>query len=172
MYLQPQTRAWKSVGMDIIFNCEHCGQELSVDADGAGTEIECPSCGEQIVIPDKEPEVPPPEELNPIMKSAAAKMEVHYKVPVHEGPSEPLINKPLPTLEKSSKEGVSLCVKTIRHIDCMEVGHDRFDEKVTEFLEKVGEENIVNITPITYTYYDIGTQKLLTDFGVLIVYRG
>ena len=37
--------------MDIIFNCRHCDQELSVDSAAAGTEIPCPSCGGQLVIP-------------------------------------------------------------------------------------------------------------------------
>ena len=38
--------------MDLIFNCPKCGQELEVDATGAGQEIECPSCEAQIQIPD------------------------------------------------------------------------------------------------------------------------
>ncbi|MGH7969444.1 MAG: hypothetical protein ACREIC_12025, partial [Limisphaerales bacterium] len=65
-----------------------------------------------------------------------------------------------------------LRVKTIRHTDCIEVGHDRFDEIVSSFLSKTGESNIVSLTPITYTFLDIGTQKLLTEFGLIIVYRG
>jgi hypothetical protein len=43
---------------------------------------------------------------------------------------------------------------------------------VTNFLTKVGEANIVGIHPINYTYLDIGTQKLMTEYGVLVVYRG
>ena len=37
--------------MDIIFDCPKCEQELAVDSSGAGSEINCPSCGEKIVIP-------------------------------------------------------------------------------------------------------------------------
>ena len=62
--------------------------------------------------------------------------------------------------------------KTIRHTDCIEVGHDKFDEVLTAFLHKVGEDNIISINTLNYSFLDIGTQKLLTDFGVLIVYRG
>ena len=40
--------------MDVIFNCPKCEQELAVDSTGAGTEINCPSCGESIVIPAPE----------------------------------------------------------------------------------------------------------------------
>jgi hypothetical protein len=43
---------------------------------------------------------------------------------------------------------------------------------VTNFLLKVGESNIVSIHTLTYTHLDIGSQKLMTDFGVMIVYRG
>jgi len=25
---------------------------------------------------------------------------------------------------------------------------------------------------ISYTYFDVGTQKVLTDYGVLVIYRG
>jgi DNA-directed RNA polymerase subunit RPC12/RpoP len=159
--------------MDVIFKCNHCSQELSVDASGAGTEIECPSCGERIVIPQGEPEPEIPRAVvNPIKTSAAAKEEHHFTVPVHDKPTESLITKPMAPLEVAAKEGVHLRVKTIRHTDCIEVGHDRFDEIVTRFLEKVGEVNIVSINTLTYTHLDIGSQKLLTDFGVMIIYKG
>ena len=61
---------------------------------------------------------------------------------------------------------------TIRHATCIESGHDRFDEKVTEFLNEIGEVNLIGVHTINYTFLDIGSQKMLTDFGVLIVYRG
>jgi hypothetical protein len=63
-------------------------------------------------------------------------------------------------------------VKTIRHTDCIEVGKDKFDDVLTEFLGKVGESNVININPMTYTHLDIGSQKLMTEYAVLIVYRG
>jgi len=75
-------------------------------------------------------------------------------------------------LEAAAKGDKKIRIKTIRHTDCIEVGHDRFDEMVTQFLQKVGEDNIISITPLTYTHLDIGTQKLLTDYAVMIVYRG
>ncbi len=143
-----------------------------MDSSEAGREIECPSCGEMIVIPEAKPENQPREIINPIKSSAAAKEELHFKVPMHDKPGEKLIAKPLKPLEAAAKEGIKLRVKTIRRIDCMEVGHDRFDDVVTSFLEKVGESNIVSINTLSYTTIDIGSQKLLTDFGVLIVYKG
>ena len=172
--------------MDIIFNCPKCEQELEVDATGAGSEIDCPSCGETIRIPyagskgtrtsgsDSSSSIPvsTASPVNPIATSAAAKIEKHLKVPVR-ATSESLIAKALPPLEVAAKEtDKKIRVKTIRHTDCIEVGHDKFDEVLSNFLAKVGESNVINIAPMTYTHVDIGSQKILTDYAVLIVYRG
>ncbi len=109
---------------------------------------------------------------NPIASSAAAKIELHLKVPTHKS-TESLIAKALPPLEVAAKEtDRKIRVKTIRHTDCIEVGHDRFDEIVSAFLVKVGEANIISINTMTYTHLDIGTQKLLTEYAVMVVYRG
>jgi DNA-directed RNA polymerase subunit RPC12/RpoP len=172
--------------MDLVFNCTKCEQELVVDSSGAGSEIECPNCGETIVIPEPETVVPragvdtpgvsarvEPHPINPIASSAAAKVEKHLRVPVRESPSETLIQRPLVPLEVAAKDtDKKIRVKTIKHTDCIEVGHDKFDEVVTNFLVRVGEPHVISITTLTYTHLDIGTQKLLTDFGVMIVYRG
>lgn len=171
--------------MDIIFNCPKCDQELAVDSEGAGSEIACPTCGERIVVPQppaQAPSVMPPTKLpgqdsahpvNPMSTSAAAKIEKHLKVPVHENPTERLIAKPLKPLEVAAKESDKhIRTKTIRHTDCIEVGHDKFDEIVSAFLAKVGESNIISISPINYTSLDIGTQKLMTEYGVFVVFRG
>ena len=172
--------------MDVIFNCPHCEQELAVDASGAGTEIECPSCRETITIPEAgsvgarqglpgESALPQGEvqPVNPIASSAAARVEMHLKVPVRDTPSEILIGKPPKPLEVAAKASDrKLRTKTIRRIDCVDVGHDHFDQSLTDFIQKVGEDQIVRFIPINYSYLDIGTQKLLTDFGVIIVYRG
>ena len=166
--------------MDIIFNCPKCDQELAVDSMGAGSEISCPACGEKIVIPQGPARPPsahiPTQEahpINPIAASAAAKVEKHLKVPVHNKPTESLIEKPLAPLEVAAKEtDKKMRVKTIRHTDCIEVGHDKFDEVVTNFLQRVGESNVISINSLTYTHLDIGSQKLMTDYAVFVVYRG
>lgn len=168
--------------MDIIFNCPKCEQELAVDSTGAGTEINCPSCSEKIVIP-RTP-VPagfvppaaghdPAHPVNPMASSAAAKVEMHLKVPSHDKPSESLITKAAVPLEVAAKESDrKMKVKTIRHTDCIEVGHDKFDEMVTAFLQRVGEQHVISINSMTYTHLDIGSQKLMTDYAVLVIYRG
>ena len=170
--------------MDIIFDCPKCNQELAVDSSGAGSELSCPSCGEKIVVPPAAagraggPASTPSDQapghlVSSMASSAAAKVEMHLKVPVHKGPSELLIEKPKPTLEVAAKESDrKMRVKTIRHTDCIEVGHDKFDEVVTGFLQRIGEVNVISINSLTYTHIDIGSQKLLTDYAVLVVYRG
>jgi len=170
--------------MDIIFNCPHCEQEMAIDSSGAGSEIQCPSCGQKITIPAA---ATPPASISApagpadgghqgthsIASSAAAKVEMHLKVPVRDKPGEVLIAKPKPPLEAVARGADKKTrVRTIRHAGCIEAGHDKFDERVSEFLNEVGEANLVGFHTISYTHFDVGTQKILTDYGVLIVYRG
>ena len=172
--------------MDVIFNCPKCEQELAVDSTGAGTEINCPSCGEAIVIPQPESVVNRPgvdqapgaarvevHPVNAIASSAAAKVEMHLRVPVRTTPTESLIEKPLIPLEAVAK-GVDkkIHVKTIKHTDCIEVGHDKFDEMVSKVLADIGEHNVIGIHCINYEHFDVQTQKVMTDYGLVIVYRG
>lgn len=164
--------------MDIVFNCPNCEQELAVDSSGAGSELECPTCHETITVPaapaGAEPVAPAPSlAASPISTSAAAKVELHLKVPNRDKPAEPLIAKPKPPLEVVMRgAGKKILSHTIKRSACIESGHDKFDEVVTKFLNDVGESNIINIHTISYTFLDIGTQKLLNDYGLLVIYRG
>jgi DNA-directed RNA polymerase subunit RPC12/RpoP len=161
--------------MDIIFNCSKCSQELSVDASAAGAEIECPSCGNPLTVPAAPPQ---PEQLNPMASSAAARAEQpHFKVPTYDKAPPPAaaatIEKPLAPLEAAARHSDKLIkVKTLRHSDHIEVGKDLFDDHVTQILQKIGESNIISITPIAYTHLDLATRAWVTDYGVLVVYRG
>lgn len=160
--------------MDIVFKCPSCEQELEVDASGAGSEIECPACSKVITVPVPEPalvaagteEAPPP--------APPAKAEKHFSVPVHDQATEALIKKPTAkSLDIIAKEGdKKLRMKTIKRTECQEVGKDHFDEKVSEFLEKVGQANIVSVSAISYSYTPTGSHHALTDYGVMIVFRG
>src|SRR5262249_34758643 len=132
--------------MDVIFNCPKCEQELAVDSSGAGSEINCPSCGELIVIPEPHAPAPRPSAGNgnpvvappsgaqhAIASSAAAKVQMHLRVRSDKA-AESLIAKPLAPLEVAAKESDrKIRVKTIKHTDCIEVGHDKFDEVVSSF---------------------------------------
>ena len=168
--------------MDIIFNCPQCGQELAVDSRGSGSEINCPSCSETITIPAQDgprpatgaipPEHNPGSPMSAMSSSAAAKVEMHLKVPVRNTPTEMLVKdapKPLEVVAAGADKQIR--VKTIRHTDCIEVGHDKFDDFVSAFLMKIGEANTIGIHPLTYTHMDIGSQKLMNEYAVLIIYK-
>lgn len=155
--------------MDLTFHCPHCNQELAVDASAAGQAIQCPTCNSEIAVP--QPDVTSIHAGNPIASSAAAKIERHFSVPVHDAPAEVLIKKAVVQQEETHEGPKKLKIRVIRHTDCIEVGHDRYEEIVGSFLNKVGEENIISITPLSYTHIDIATQKILTDYAVQVVYR-
>ncbi|NQU40292.1 MAG: hypothetical protein HQ523_10105 [Lentisphaerae bacterium] len=36
---------------DIVFDCPYCGKSLCIDYHGAGLNIECSDCGEEVVVP-------------------------------------------------------------------------------------------------------------------------
>ena len=141
-----------------------------MDLGAAGQQLSCPTCSRLITVPQPEPantKAPPPPS-----GPAPAKEAKHFSVPVTAGPSAPLIQKSQALLDVVASTGPrQLHIKTIRHIDCKEVGHDNFDKIVTDALGKIGEEAIISINTINYSYVEMGTQKLLNDFGVLIVYK-
>ncbi|HEY3762984.1 MAG TPA: hypothetical protein VGN23_14665 [Verrucomicrobiae bacterium] len=172
--------------MEIIFDCPHCGQELSVDDSGAGAEIKCPTCAETITIPEesaKEAPTAPAAEAeegtapslapSAIQSSAAAKIHLNLKVPVNKASGESLIKKAAVPLEAIAK-GADKQIRshTIRRDKCIESGHDKFDEVVTRFLQGVGEANIVSIHSISFDHFDVQIQKVMVDFGLIIIYRG
>lgn len=160
--------------MDVVFNCTHCGQELSVEVAGAGFEIQCPTCNGTLVVPKATNDNT--RVLNPMAASAAAREEKHFSVPQRDAAGAnapaPLIAKPLKPLDAAAHEGIQTRIKTIRHSDCVEVGKDRFDELVSQFLGKVGEADLVSITAINYSHQELGTRAWISDFGVIIVYKG
>jgi hypothetical protein len=105
--------------------------------------------------------------------SAGAKVEFHLKVPVHDKPGESLIKKatvPLDAVAKGLDKQIR--VRTMRHDKCVESGHDKFDEMVSKVLADIGEQNLIGIHSINYQHFDVQTQKVMTDYGLVIVYRG
>jgi hypothetical protein len=155
---------------------------MAVDNSGAGSEIQCPSCGEKITIPSA-PTSPVPEHAaaapmgggasHTIASSAAAKVEMHLKVPVRDKPGEVLIAKPkTPLVAVARGADKKLRIRTIRHSNCIEAGHDKFDERVTEFLNEVGEANLIGIHTVGYTHFDVSVQKIVEDYGIVVVFRG
>ena len=173
--------------MDIVFNCPHCSLEIEVDQEASGQEFDCPTCQKTLTVPDAQVPTAQPVDAQPVVppspmaaqtspappSSVPSLGEKRMVVPVSPKSVESLIQKPNKSLDLAAKESKpGMRVKTIRHSDCKEVGKDKFDESVSDFLNSIGDQNIVTIHPITYSYFDIVSQKILTDFGVMVIYRG
>ena len=156
--------------MDITFTCPNCKQQLEAPTSLSGTAINCPSCNHQLVIPEADP-----ANLRVVSDGNAARLEEkHFVVPVSEKPTESLIHKPLPPLDVAATRAdgeKSLRVKCIRHSDCVEVGHDRFEQMCSDFLKQVGEANIVKIDTFNYEHQDLATRQMVTDYGLMVIYR-
>jgi len=180
--------------MDITFDCPNCGQELVVDSSYTGIEIECPECETKIVVPEtgkeetegieevnaeatasesnEEKPAMPTGVINAMATSAAAREQKKFTVPVHDKKvEEKLIKKAAAPLAPLSKWEKGVAVRTIRRIDCMEVGKDHFDERVTEFLNEITHERVISIQSISYTAMDLATKQPMVDYGVMIVFR-
>ena len=149
--------------MYVSFNCPKCNQDLEVEKSMVGEQIECPTCAELLTIPDGN-QVPPP---------APPPKEKHsHSVPVREGSAEMLLKK------KTAAEPADAAphpkqfrIRCIKRINCVEVGHDLFEDKVAKAIEKIGDENVVSLHPISYGYMDT-VGHMLPDYGVMIVYKG
>ncbi len=162
--------------MDVVFKCPHCDQQLEVDAGGAGSRLQCPSCGNTITVPSQDSEsaspAPPPAPARPAAPALPPEPK-HFSVPVHEKTSDPLIQKPNRPLDVIAKDGdKKMRIRTFRRSDCQEVGKDHFDERVSEFLEQVGQVNIVSIDTVSYSVIDMATHHQVDDYGVLVVFKG
>lgn len=157
--------------MDIVFKCPGCLQELEVESSAAGESIPCPSCSRTLSIPQ-----PDPSNLKvglASQASAAAREGKHFAVPVSQNPVQPLIRKDPNPPKTAAKEGARhLRIRSIRRLDCREVGQDRFDQTVSAVLAEIGDDHVVSVQPISYTYVEMGSQKILSDYGVIIVYKG
>jgi ribosomal protein S27E len=144
--------------MDFNFTCPFCNQELTIDETFAGSEIECPSCAEMLIIPvvDKGGEAQPAREDRAIAlpKTAAAK----------------IVKPTARSLETAAKLEKGLRLKSFRHHEFAEAGEAGFDDAVSAFLAKQGVENVVSVHPIQYTLQSEGSLPVM-DYGVVIVYK-
>ncbi|MEI6083893.1 MAG: UvrD-helicase domain-containing protein [Verrucomicrobiota bacterium] len=65
--------------MDIHFHCEKCQQRLVVEEAGAGVQVQCPNCGQQLTVPVSKPASPQAadflEQLNPSQREAVTTLD-------------------------------------------------------------------------------------------------
>jgi uncharacterized protein YlaI len=172
-------------GAGSAINCPECGEPITIPVESTVAAAPAPIAPP----PPPSPAPPPPpvaaapgesvEEklahhapINAIASSAAAKIEHHFSVPVSNKPVQTLVTRAIKPIEESAKGTKRIRVKTIRHSDCIEVGHDIFDQTVSNFVEKVGDANIVSINPVNYSHTEHGGDRLVSDYGLIIIYKG
>ena len=61
-------------------------------------------------------------------------------------------------------------VRSFKRTEFIEIGRDRFDEAVSDALTAIGAENL-NVMPLNYEHIDIATEKIVTDYGIIVVYK-
>ena len=162
--------------MDIVFTCPACRQELAVEASGAGSKIECPECGESIMIPEPSPvnirAIPPGGKPAPAAAAAATK-EKHFTLPATGTKPKVSIERPRASLESEVKGvGKKLMLKCFRRADYLGQGPDAFEQAVSHFLQAAEEVNIHSLAPIHYSYADATSGAVMNDYGVMIYYKG
>lgn len=163
--------------MDINFTCPNCEVLLTADDSMIGDEIQCPSCNLTFNVPEGTP-VPPPPAVDPVEEMFAPPREEEEKprkkvtltLP-SSTPSDARIEKANKSLEVAAKLSITYVVRTIRRSECVVNGKDRFDDIVAEVLSGAGEGNLHSVSPIQYSYLDKATQQVLTDYGVLVIYK-
>ncbi|MED6325998.1 MAG: hypothetical protein VYE14_01445, partial [Verrucomicrobiota bacterium] len=64
-----------------------------------------------------------------------------------------------------------ICVKTIKRGECIELGHDKFDDVLNEFLAKFNRDQIISIQSVNYAHFYPSTRKYLDNYGAMIVYQ-
>ncbi len=79
--------------------------------------------------------------------------------------TKPAVSPPKPMTTNGQE--IPMAIKTFRHSDWQGGGEDNFDEEVSKFLVGVGTDNVVSVTPISYTDGD----AKLDDYGVMVVYK-
>lgn len=174
-----------AVGQQI--DCPSCGEKLTIPPPDPNrkpksesipasavppVETKAPELQSAPAAPEKPAEAKPgePEPAAPKEPPPPEHKKAPLTVPQYDKPGEILVKK---TDAKAAPKDEKKCLRTrtIRRNQCMEVGHDLFDEKVTEFIQKVGEENVQSITPVSYGYIDT-VGHMMPDYGVLIIYKG
>jgi len=176
-----------SIAMNIVINCPHCNQEMVIESDFVGQTVPCPTCSKDFAIPQGRPEeevkaeraaAQPAAAPQPAAGAApgAPKKEEKKDDKKKSMPSKEELDKLLPGANKSSPaaqaEGnkAGIRVKCVQHHLCIDMGKDLFGDMVAKILDPIDAEDIVNVSPISYSHKD-SSGDILHDFGVMIIYN-
>ncbi len=164
--------------MNIVINCPHCSQEMIIDDSGVGASVPCPTCSKDFVIPAGRSEAEVEQERRQAQPATGgapqpepAKQE-KAKAPM---PSKAELDMLLPGAKKGPASGAvedkaGVRVKVFQHHLCIDMGKDLFPGMVASTLEAIPKEDIINISPLNYSYKDSGGD-IITEFGIMIIYN-
>lgn len=173
--------------MNIVINCPHCDQEMIIDESGVGETVNCPSCSQEFVIPQGRPEeeVRLEREATQAKANAASAHAEKNEAPKKEE-SKKEDKKPMPSKEelaallpgaqrgradaKAAEDAPGIKVKSIQHHLCIDMGKDTFDAQVAKLLNSIPREDIINVSPLSYSYKDSGGD-IIADYGVIVIYE-
>jgi len=152
---------------DFTFNCPFCQLELSIDESGIGQEIECPGCKEVLIIPAPSGQT-----------TVEAEEERAPFIPQGNLPEAKIIKNAAKSLNIAAKTVEQHRVKTFRHHEHVRDGKDSFDETVSAFIGKLGDDKVIGLEVFQYTSLTVqkdGEGKETTvptsEFGVLVHYK-
>ena len=70
-----------------------------------------------------------------------------------------------------AESGGTVKIITFKHTQFLEMGKDLFDLRVSEFLDKVGAENLIATHTISYQHVDMTTRETVIDYGLVVIYK-
>ncbi len=139
-----------------------------------GTQVGCPSCGDVITVPGPAdaPE-PAAAETEAAPTPAPARRDRQLSMPTRPVavPRIEKSNAPL-AIAAARESAKKLQFKTYRHADYVKDGKDRFDEVLTQLVEFAGQDGIVAMHPIHYTLPGKDGGPPITDYGVVVIFKG
>ena len=148
--------------MELNFNCPQCSQELTADESMLGVEIECPSCGEAVMIEGEPAEQAYDQQYDEgALDSAPSEPRAPIAIPTSAASAD-MIKKPkAKRLEVAAKEEMEVLSKTILYSS---VGKDaaKYDEAIAQAMVEIGRPHIIS----THT-----VNPGEGDFGLTIIYE-
>ncbi|MBG89321.1 MAG: hypothetical protein CMO80_20830 [Verrucomicrobiales bacterium] len=166
--------------------CPTCNNEFQIPQGRPEEEVKTEKAADEAAAAPAAPAAPAQKPLNPtppqpgVKPAGDAAPAEKTKEPEKKKDAKPKIpsGKDLAALLPNQKKaghddhekGPGMRVKSIQHHLCIDMGKDLFDATVAKFIKTVPKEDIVSITPLSYSYKDSGGD-IISDYGVMIVYH-
>ena len=94
--------------MDIWFRCEQCGKSLVADEKGRGYSVNCPDCGNTLLIPETSTTLPYPDEPTPTPQAESVSVPDKPKLQLKRNPNN-LRTKLCPYCAEEIEANTAIC---------------------------------------------------------------